>query len=515
MEVEQESRNCLTINTHQGLYRYNRLVFGVTSAPAIWQRSMDQVLEGVNGTSCILDDMIITGKDDDEHLENLKEVLKRLKEHGIFADQEDLFHLLCRWMQSFCLIRSIVCGAPTSRGRSGSAYYCSINEAIKEEEGLKWHSGPNTPHTTTIRVASNTVWNRYADQLRATGRNVMTLSGHSIDENVPAPHEMDTRSNSVQIFAWLQNLAPFQNKKCPVVFLVTNIFKLHFMHASPCFDIIFLFPGGDVVVPSKGGLTRFLELPSVDCCLHIWTYQQLHKYKHCTVFNDRTDQIKSCTNVRYNCTKHILHILSAIRFLTIGKLHRISNQESDKQIRPSANTFETLLEYSDIIGGQQCLSMEILMTRYCEYHISQVVISKECLHNQMISGSSTRSHHQQLVPKLDRSWRSYPTCPTLTSPSMRELQSRPFMWFGTIQLRVIGRFVENSGFEDGLFQAGLCSSGSITGVMSGKHYNRCWLVHEAFSEALERLFVKQYLPTMPKKVEECAQKNQMFEWRIR
>ncbi|CAB3984611.1 Hypothetical predicted protein [Paramuricea clavata] len=33
------------------------------------------------------------------------------------------------------------------------------------------------------------------------------------------------------------------------------------------------------------------------------------------------------------------------------------------------------------------------------------------------------------------SWRSYPTCPTLTSPSMRELQSRPFMWFGTIQLR--------------------------------------------------------------------------------
>ena len=88
MEVEQESRNCLTINMHQGLYRYNRLVFGVTSAPAIWQTSMDQVLEGVKGTSCILDDMIITGKDDDEHLENLKEVLKRLKEHGLQAKME-------------------------------------------------------------------------------------------------------------------------------------------------------------------------------------------------------------------------------------------------------------------------------------------------------------------------------------------------------------------------------------------------------------------------------------------
>ena len=72
---------------------------------------------------------------------------------------------------------------------------------------------------------------------------------------------------------------------------------------------------------------------------------------------------------------------------------------------------------------------------------------------------------------------------------------------------VIGRFIESSGFEDVLFQAGLCSSGSITGVMSRKHYNRCWLVHEAFSEALERLFIEQYLPSIPEKVKEFAQSN--------
>ena len=38
--------------------------------------------------------------------------------------------------------------------------------------------------------------------------------------------------------------------------------------------------------------------------------------------------------------------------------------------------------------------------------------------------------------------------------------------------------------------------------MSGKHYNHCWLVHEVFSEALERLFIEQYLPIIPKTVEE-------------
>ncbi|KAK3731884.1 hypothetical protein QZH41_000659 [Actinostola sp. cb2023] len=74
MEVEESSKEYLTINTPKGLYRYNRLVFGVTSAPAIWQRAMDQVLDGVEGTSCMIDDIIVTGRNDQEHLKNLDEI---------------------------------------------------------------------------------------------------------------------------------------------------------------------------------------------------------------------------------------------------------------------------------------------------------------------------------------------------------------------------------------------------------------------------------------------------------
>ena len=61
----------------------------------------------------------------------------------------------------------------------------------------------------------------------------------------------------------------------------------------------------------------------------------------------------------------------------------------------------------------------------------------------------------------------------------------------------IGTFVSGSGFEDILFQAGLCSAGNLNGVLSGKHYNRCWLLHESFSEALIRLFQEQYVPEIP------------------
>ena len=63
------------------------LVFGITSAPAIWQRTMDQILEGTSGISCILNDMIVTGESDAEHLANLEEVLRRLHFHGLRANK--------------------------------------------------------------------------------------------------------------------------------------------------------------------------------------------------------------------------------------------------------------------------------------------------------------------------------------------------------------------------------------------------------------------------------------------
>ena len=75
---------------------------------------------------------------------------------------------------------------------------------------------------------------------------------------------------------------------------------------------------------------------------------------------------------------------------------------------------------------------------------------------------------------------------------------------------IIGAFVAGSGFEGILFQAGLCSSGSIKGLMSGKHYNRCWLLHEAFAEALERLFLQQYVPEIPAIIEEFARDQPAF-----
>lgn len=80
MEVEEDLRELLTVNTHKGLFRYSRLPFGVASYPALWQKAMHQVLQNILFTQCILDDMILSGKTDEEHLRNLTLVLQRLEE---------------------------------------------------------------------------------------------------------------------------------------------------------------------------------------------------------------------------------------------------------------------------------------------------------------------------------------------------------------------------------------------------------------------------------------------------
>ena len=88
MLLDDESSKLVVINTHQGLYRYTRLPFGVASAPAVFQRAMDSILQGMSHVICYIDDILVTGTTVAEHDSNLEEVLKRLQEHGIRLKQE-------------------------------------------------------------------------------------------------------------------------------------------------------------------------------------------------------------------------------------------------------------------------------------------------------------------------------------------------------------------------------------------------------------------------------------------
>ena len=83
LPLSDSSKQLVTINTHKGLFQYNRLPFGIASAPAIFQRTMETLLRGLKGVSVYMDDILVTGATIEEHLQNLEAVLDRLEKAGL------------------------------------------------------------------------------------------------------------------------------------------------------------------------------------------------------------------------------------------------------------------------------------------------------------------------------------------------------------------------------------------------------------------------------------------------
>ena len=80
--LEPDSLKHVAINTHKGLFQYTRLPFGVASAPAIFQRVMKTVLQGIPNVQVYIDDILVTGANEEEHRRNLEEMLDRLQTQG-------------------------------------------------------------------------------------------------------------------------------------------------------------------------------------------------------------------------------------------------------------------------------------------------------------------------------------------------------------------------------------------------------------------------------------------------
>ena len=83
VKLDEKSRELLTITTHKGLFRYNRLTYGIASAPGLFQGLMEKVLAGIANVSVYFDDVCICGKDKASHDKTLIAVLNRFRECGL------------------------------------------------------------------------------------------------------------------------------------------------------------------------------------------------------------------------------------------------------------------------------------------------------------------------------------------------------------------------------------------------------------------------------------------------
>ena len=82
------SRLLTTFITPFGRYCFNKLPFGISSAPEHFQKRMSAVLSGLPGVLCQMDDILIFGRDTAEHNQRVEAVLKRIEGAGVTLNQD-------------------------------------------------------------------------------------------------------------------------------------------------------------------------------------------------------------------------------------------------------------------------------------------------------------------------------------------------------------------------------------------------------------------------------------------
>ena len=88
LRLHPDSRELTTFITPFGRYVCNRLPFGISSAPEIFQREMHKVLMGLEGVICQMDDILVHGKSKEEHYVRLEKVLAQLEKAGITLNED-------------------------------------------------------------------------------------------------------------------------------------------------------------------------------------------------------------------------------------------------------------------------------------------------------------------------------------------------------------------------------------------------------------------------------------------
>ena len=83
--LEDESKELTAFSTERGLYQYRVMPMGATGSPATFQRLMGVVLAGIPAeqAQAYLDDLLVGGRDFEDHIKNLELVLGRLREYGL------------------------------------------------------------------------------------------------------------------------------------------------------------------------------------------------------------------------------------------------------------------------------------------------------------------------------------------------------------------------------------------------------------------------------------------------
>ena len=93
VEMDETDREKTAFSISSGLWQFTVIPFGLSNAPATFERLMEQVLAGLPLTTALvyLDDVLVAGRNFSEHLAHLSVVLQRFREASLKLNPKKCF----------------------------------------------------------------------------------------------------------------------------------------------------------------------------------------------------------------------------------------------------------------------------------------------------------------------------------------------------------------------------------------------------------------------------------------
>lgn len=169
--VAEEDEDKTTFTSHEGTFRYVRLPFGLTNAPATFQRALDMLLAGLKWKTCLvyLDDIIVFSSSAHEHVGHLREVLSLLAQSGISLKASK-----CHLFQEEVEYLGHIVGKGTQR----------VNE--KNLVGLRKAHPPRTKKELRSFLGMCNVYRRFVRDYTKVARPLLAMTSPKVPDNLPA-----------------------------------------------------------------------------------------------------------------------------------------------------------------------------------------------------------------------------------------------------------------------------------------------------------------------------------------
>ena len=87
LPLDPDSKMFTTINTDKGLFQFERLPFGISIAPSIFQHLVENLLQSLPNVCAYIDNILVSGIGEADHMQKLEHFLSQLSSAGITLKQ--------------------------------------------------------------------------------------------------------------------------------------------------------------------------------------------------------------------------------------------------------------------------------------------------------------------------------------------------------------------------------------------------------------------------------------------